>query len=107
VFGWRIRRRRARGIVLALYSSAKDHCPRMIALDETFIGIDERYKPDPFGLAVKFDLDVFMTGRSGARRVRGECRRRPGPGLVPGVVGKARHASTRSLSESGCGSAGL
>ena len=46
----------------ALYSWAKDHCPRMIALDEAFVGIDERYKPDLFGLAVKFDLDLFMTG---------------------------------------------
>ena len=34
----------------------------MIALDEAFVGIDERYKPDLFGLAVKFDLDLFMTG---------------------------------------------
>lgn len=46
----------------ALYSSAGDQCPRMIALDEAFVGIDERYKPDLFGLAVKFDLDLFMTG---------------------------------------------
>ena len=46
----------------ALYSSAKDHCPRLIALDEAFVGIDERYKPDLFGLAVKFGLDLFMTG---------------------------------------------
>jgi hypothetical protein len=46
----------------ALYSSAKEHCPRLIALDEAFVGIDERYKPDLFGLAVKFDLDLFMTG---------------------------------------------
>jgi hypothetical protein len=46
----------------ALYTSAKDHCPRVIALDEAFVGIDERYKPDLFGLAVKFDLDLFMTG---------------------------------------------
>lgn len=46
----------------ALYSSAKAGCPRMIALDEAFVGIDERYKPDLFGLAVKFDLDLFMTG---------------------------------------------
>jgi hypothetical protein len=46
----------------ALYSSARDHCPRMIALDEAFVGIDERYKPDLFGLAVKFGLDLFMTG---------------------------------------------
>jgi hypothetical protein len=34
----------------------------MIALDEAFVGIDERYKPELFGLAVKFDLDLFMTG---------------------------------------------
>jgi hypothetical protein len=46
----------------ALYSSAKPCCPRLIALDEAFVGIDERYKPDLFGLAVKFDLDLFMTG---------------------------------------------
>ncbi|HTU75370.1 MAG TPA: SbcC/MukB-like Walker B domain-containing protein [Trebonia sp.] len=46
----------------ALYSSAKPDCPRMIALDEAFAGIDERYKPDLFGLTVKFDLDLFMTG---------------------------------------------
>ena len=46
----------------ALYSSAKELCPRLIALDEAFVGIDERYKPDLFGLAVKFDLDLFMTG---------------------------------------------
>jgi hypothetical protein len=46
----------------SLYSSAKEHCPRMIALDEAFVGIDERYKPELFGLAVKFDLDLFMTG---------------------------------------------
>jgi hypothetical protein len=46
----------------ALYSSAKPDCPRLIALDEAFVGIDERYKPDLFGLAVKFDLDLFMTG---------------------------------------------
>jgi hypothetical protein len=46
----------------ALYSSAREHCPRMIALDEAFVGIDERYKPDLFGLAVKFGLDLFMTG---------------------------------------------
>ncbi|MEO3786929.1 TIGR02680 family protein [Actinocorallia sp. B10E7] len=46
----------------ALYSSAKDTCPRMIALDEAFAGIDDRYKPELLGLTVKFDLDAFMTG---------------------------------------------
>jgi hypothetical protein len=46
----------------ALYSSARPHCPRMIALDEAFAGIDDKYKPDLLGLTVKFDLDLFMTG---------------------------------------------
>ncbi|QBI56606.1 SbcC/MukB-like Walker B domain-containing protein [Streptomonospora litoralis] len=46
----------------ALYSSAYPTCPRMIALDEAFAGIDDRYKPDLLGLTVKFDLDMFMTG---------------------------------------------
>ncbi|MDX6738757.1 SbcC/MukB-like Walker B domain-containing protein [Actinocorallia sp. A-T 12471] len=46
----------------ALYGSAKPDCPRMIALDEAFAGIDDRYKPDLLGLTVKYDLDVFMTG---------------------------------------------
>ena len=35
---------------------------RFFALDEAFVGIDERYKPGLFGLAVKFDLDLSMTG---------------------------------------------
>jgi hypothetical protein len=34
----------------------------MIALEEAFAGIGERYKPGLFGLAVKFDLDLFLTG---------------------------------------------
>ncbi len=46
----------------ALYSSADSACPRMIALDEAFAGIDDKYKPDLLGLTVKFDLDLFMTG---------------------------------------------
>jgi ABC-type Mn2+/Zn2+ transport system ATPase subunit len=46
----------------ALLARARAQCPRMIALDEAFVGIDERYKPDLFGLAVKFDLDLFITG---------------------------------------------
>jgi hypothetical protein len=46
----------------ALYSSARPDCPRMIALDEAFAGIDDKYKPDLLGLTVKFDLDLFMTG---------------------------------------------
>lgn len=46
----------------ALYSSAKPTCPRMIALDEAFAGIDDMYKPELLGLTVTFDLDLFMTG---------------------------------------------
>ena len=46
----------------ALYSSSKPTCPRMVALDEAFAGIDDKFKPDLLGLTVKFDLDLFMTG---------------------------------------------
>lgn len=46
----------------AQYSSAHPTCPRMIALDEAFAGIDARYRPDLLELTVKFDLDLFMTG---------------------------------------------
>lgn len=46
----------------ALYTSAKPTCPRLIALDEAFAGIDDRYKPELLGLTVTFDLDLFMTG---------------------------------------------
>jgi uncharacterized protein (TIGR02680 family) len=46
----------------AQYSSARPTCPRMIALDEAFAGIDAKYRPDLLELTVKFDLDLFMTG---------------------------------------------
>ncbi|GJF32555.1 hypothetical protein KNE206_52550 [Kitasatospora sp. NE20-6] len=46
----------------AQYGSAHPTCPRLIALDEAFAGIDERYRPDLLALTVKFDLDLFMTG---------------------------------------------
>jgi hypothetical protein len=46
----------------ALYSSAQSGCPRLIALDEAFAGIDDIFKPELLGLTVKFDLDLFMTG---------------------------------------------
>jgi uncharacterized protein (TIGR02680 family) len=46
----------------ALYSSARPGCPRLIALDEAFAGIDDIFKPELLGLTVKFDLDLFMTG---------------------------------------------
>ncbi|MFF6786830.1 TIGR02680 family protein [Streptomyces sp. NPDC012510] len=46
----------------AQYGSARPTCPRLIALDEAFAGIDEQYRPDLLALTVKFDLDLFMTG---------------------------------------------
>ena len=46
----------------ALYSSSKRTCPRMVALDEAFAGIDDKFKPELLGLTVRFDLDLFMTG---------------------------------------------
>jgi uncharacterized protein (TIGR02680 family) len=46
----------------ALYSSAKPACPRLVALDEAFAGIDDKFKPELLGLTVRFDLDLFMTG---------------------------------------------
>jgi uncharacterized protein (TIGR02680 family) len=46
----------------ALYSSSKPTCPRLVALDEAFAGIDDTFKPELLGLTVKFDLDLFMTG---------------------------------------------
>jgi hypothetical protein len=46
----------------ALYSSSKPSCPRMVALDEAFAGIDDKFKPELLGLTVGFDLDLFMTG---------------------------------------------
>jgi uncharacterized protein (TIGR02680 family) len=45
-----------------LYSSSKPTCPRLVALDEAFAGIDDKFKPELLGLTVKFDLDLFMTG---------------------------------------------
>ncbi len=46
----------------ALYLSAKRTCPRLVALDEAFAGIDDKFKPELLGLTVGFDLDLFMTG---------------------------------------------
>ncbi|MBP5870546.1 TIGR02680 family protein [Streptomyces scabiei] len=46
----------------AQYTSAYPTCPRLIALDEAFAGIDEKYRPDLLALTAKFDLDLFMTG---------------------------------------------
>lgn len=46
----------------AQFSSARATCPRLVALDEAFAGIDSQGKPELMSLSVEFDLDLFMTG---------------------------------------------
>jgi uncharacterized protein (TIGR02680 family) len=46
----------------AQFSSASPSCPRLVALDEAFAGIDIQGKPELMSLSVEFDLDLFMTG---------------------------------------------
>lgn len=46
----------------AQFSSASPICPRLVALDEAFAGIDIQGKPELMSLSVEFDLDLFMTG---------------------------------------------
>jgi hypothetical protein len=46
----------------ALFSSAQPGCPRLLALDEAFAGVDETGRAELMALAVQFDLDLFMTG---------------------------------------------
>jgi len=46
----------------AQFSSASPACPRLVALDEAFAGIDIQGKPELMSLSVEFDLDLFMTG---------------------------------------------
>ncbi|MFI6675999.1 TIGR02680 family protein [Kribbella sp. NPDC050470] len=43
-------------------SSATVDCPRLIALDEAFAGVDEPGRRELLGVATQFDLDLFMTG---------------------------------------------
>jgi uncharacterized protein (TIGR02680 family) len=43
-------------------SSAKAQCPRLLALDEAFAGIDDTGRRELLGLTAEFDLDLFMTG---------------------------------------------
>jgi hypothetical protein len=45
-----------------LLSSASPTCPRLLALDEAFAGIDDAGRNEPLGLTAQFDLDLFMTG---------------------------------------------
>ena len=44
------------------FRSGREDCPRLIALDEAFAGVDETGTAELLGLAVQFDLDMFMTG---------------------------------------------
>lgn len=43
-------------------SSARPDCPRLIALDEAFAGVDDPGRTELLGLTTQFDLDLFMTG---------------------------------------------
>ena len=43
-------------------SSADEHCPRLLALDEAFAGVDDTGRRELLGLTAQFDLDLFMTG---------------------------------------------
>ena len=45
-----------------LLSSASPTCPRLLALDEAFAGIDDPGRNELLGLTAQFDLDLFMTG---------------------------------------------
>ena len=45
----------------AHYRSADEHAPRLIALDEAFVGIDVDMRAKCLDLLVRFDLDVVMT----------------------------------------------
>ncbi len=45
-----------------MLSSAAPHCPRLLALDEAFAGIDDPGRSELLGLTAQFELDLFMTG---------------------------------------------
>lgn len=46
----------------ATFDSARADCPRLLALDEAFEGIDENGREELLALTVAFDLDLFLTG---------------------------------------------
>ncbi|HVH23504.1 MAG TPA: TIGR02680 family protein [Pseudonocardia sp.] len=46
----------------AMLNSADPHCPRLLALDEAFAGVDDKGRTELFGLATEFDFDLIMTG---------------------------------------------
>ncbi|GAA1971749.1 TIGR02680 family protein [Amycolatopsis minnesotensis] len=45
-----------------LLSSASPDCPRLLALDEAFAGVDDNGRSELLALTAQFDLDLFMTG---------------------------------------------
>jgi uncharacterized protein (TIGR02680 family) len=45
----------------AQFAAAREHCPRLILLDEAFAGIDERMRAQLLGLLERFDLDFVLT----------------------------------------------
>lgn len=45
----------------AHYQSAGEHAPRLILLDEAFVGVDDRMRAQCMGLFATFDLDFLMT----------------------------------------------
>jgi uncharacterized protein (TIGR02680 family) len=62
---------KAATVHLPLFAAAHTHfkaatlpCPRLIALDEAFAGIDETGTPELLRLAAEFDLDWFLTGHN-------------------------------------------
>ena len=46
----------------AMFDSASGACPRLLALDEAFAGVDDKGRTELFGLAAEFDFDLVMTG---------------------------------------------
>jgi hypothetical protein len=46
----------------AMLNSADPRCPRLLALDEAFAGVDDKGRTELFGLAAEFDFDLIMTG---------------------------------------------
>ncbi|MFU8840765.1 MAG: TIGR02680 family protein [Nitriliruptoraceae bacterium] len=46
----------------AAFAAGSPTCPRLLALDEAFAGIDDQGRSELLSLSVAFDLDLFMTG---------------------------------------------
>ncbi|TVR35784.1 MAG: TIGR02680 family protein, partial [Nitriliruptor sp.] len=46
----------------AAFAAGGEACPRLLALDEAFAGIDDQGRSELLSLSVAFDLDLFMTG---------------------------------------------